>query len=239
MKLDCNFLTQLEQQTEHDSLADVVRALSDVAIRLAKERDEAVRRFDNAVNGIQIDFGKRQTLDDIERQAILTAYRQEPSIKETAARLNISVRKLYYKLKEYKEAGYMDRERTTLCICDDDPNMIEALTFLFEGTHDLITASCVQEFTERFTPDVDLIITDLAMSLSHTGEENKESGFGLLKMAQEAGWDIPIVVISGHIDEASKSRAFALGAKRFIGKPFDADAIERVIGELIATQTEE
>ena len=74
------------------------------------------------------------------------------------------------------------------------------------------------------------LITDLQMS--------EISGFGLLEQLRASGWEFPVIVMTGHGDEALRNIAEALGAT-FLEKPLRpagfqetvATSLKRSLGE--------
>lgn len=58
-------------------------------------------------------------------------------------------------------------------------------------------------------------------------------GFGTLEEIGKRGIDIPVVVVSGDIQPKAKERVMALGARAFIQKPIDKEALKAVLRELV------
>ncbi|WP_070967078.1 response regulator [Vibrio sonorensis] len=58
-------------------------------------------------------------------------------------------------------------------------------------------------------------------------------GFETLEEIKKRGLDIPVVVVSGDIQPKAKERVMSLGAKAFIQKPIDKDALNAVLRELV------
>ncbi|RTZ17606.1 response regulator [Vibrio aquaticus] len=58
-------------------------------------------------------------------------------------------------------------------------------------------------------------------------------GFGTLEEIGKRGIDVPVVVVSGDIQPKAKERVMALGAKAFIQKPINKDALNAVLKELV------
>ena len=63
-------------------------------------------------------------------------------------------------------------------------------------------------------------------------------GFGTLDEIQTRGIDIKVVVVSGDIQPKAKERVMASGAKAFIQKPIDKDALNAVLKELVEPQSQ-
>lgn len=63
-------------------------------------------------------------------------------------------------------------------------------------------------------------------------------GYGTLEEIQRRGMSIPVVVVSGDIQPKAKERVMALGARAFIQKPIDKEALNRVLKELVEPPTQ-
>ncbi len=75
----------------------------------------------------------------------------------------------------------------------------------------------------------DILFLDLTMP--------ELDGFGTLEEIQKQGIDINVVVVSGDIQPKAQERVMALGAKAFIRKPIDQDALKAALKQLLPTQT--
>ncbi len=76
-------------------------------------------------------------------------------------------------------------------------------------------------------PFPDLILLDLKLAAS--------SGSGLDFLAWEKNSefkDVPVVVLTGSVDEAEKRRALELGAKKVLDKPLGVDALAATLEEI-------
>ncbi|MDA0150115.1 response regulator [Vibrio sp. LaRot3] len=58
-------------------------------------------------------------------------------------------------------------------------------------------------------------------------------GFGTLEEINKRGLQINVVVVSGDIQPKAKERVMGLGAKAFIQKPIDKEALKQVLRELV------
>ncbi|MBD1567493.1 response regulator [Vibrio sp. SA48] len=63
-------------------------------------------------------------------------------------------------------------------------------------------------------------------------------GYGTLEEMQRRGMTTPVVVVSGDIQPKAKERVMALGARAFIQKPIDKNALNDVLRELIEPATQ-
>lgn len=73
-------------------------------------------------------------------------------------------------------------------------------------------------------PEPDLILLDAMMP--------RLSGVDALKQLRESGCEIPVLIISAHLDAQEPERMTALGANGVVPKPFDWDELIGRIEEL-------
>jgi FixJ family two-component response regulator len=110
-------------------------------------------------------------------------------------------------------------------IVEDDEAVRVSLRFLLEW-EDLEAeefASC-QEFLGTSRAGIgDCLILDLHMP--------GMSGLELLETLRRNGDMLPVIVVSGRIDAASKARAQAAGALAVIEKPYQAEEVIRLVRE--------
>ena len=76
------------------------------------------------------------------------------------------------------------------------------------------------------TSDFDIMITDIRMS--------PMDGMQLMALVHASKPQMPIVVISAYGSEKTAQEAMALGACRYIKKPFRVDDILRAVNEALA-----
>lgn len=76
----------------------------------------------------------------------------------------------------------------------------------------------------------DLVLTDVNMPAL--------SGLELIRMirARPEQRSLPVVAISTERDAEDAERASRAGADAYLGKPFDAETFERVVGRILATR---
>jgi putative two-component system response regulator len=80
------------------------------------------------------------------------------------------------------------------------------------------------------TEEPDLVLLDLMMP--------PPDGFEIMQRlaaSSDASY-LPILVLSGDVSETAKARALELGAKDFLGKPFDASELRLRVGNLLETR---
>ncbi|MFN3822558.1 MAG: sigma-54-dependent transcriptional regulator [Pseudorhodobacter sp.] len=109
-------------------------------------------------------------------------------------------------------------------VVDDDADHLAALADLVEagGFHATAfqRADVALERAGAVLPDA--LVTDLRMP--------GMDGFALLDAIGAKGWDIPVILITGHGDIAHAVRAIQSGAEDFLEKPYDSDHLLGVLG---------
>ncbi len=76
----------------------------------------------------------------------------------------------------------------------------------------------------------DLVLLDLNMPV--------RNGFDILETLQAQGSTVPVIVISADIQESSKQRCLALGAKAVLGKPVQEQPLIDMLRELTGAITQ-
>ncbi|MBN7786386.1 sigma-54-dependent Fis family transcriptional regulator [Ponticoccus gilvus] len=116
-----------------------------------------------------------------------------------------------------------------LFVVDDDPDHLEGLCDLIGAvghrTEGFAEARAALEAAVAAPPD--LVLTDLRMP--------GMDGIGLLTALAEAGFDVPVVLLTGHGDVAQAVRAMQQGAEDFLEKPYDAGHLLMVIERALKT----
>jgi FixJ family two-component response regulator len=128
--------------------------------------------------------------------------------------------------------GEAAKQAQVVYIVDDDASVRKALSRLIRslGIRTEVFAS-PQKFLERA---VDEQIACLLLDVQLPGMD----GFELRERTLEAGLDSPVIFITGHPDNRSRSRASAAGAVAYLEKPFDDQmliealeiALDRAVG---------
>lgn len=113
-------------------------------------------------------------------------------------------------------------EPARILLADDDESSREALAeMLRDAGYEVVTAGDGTRALELFQCRApDLMITDLTMP--HLG------GFALtqcIRQANDPAADIPIILVSGHSDSASRVHGFEFGADDFMPKPLDVEEL--------------
>jgi len=118
---------------------------------------------------------------------------------------------------------------TRILVADDSETVLLMLQRRLEmGGYEVLTATDGQEVLDEIgaCEDVpDLILLDAMMP--------RVSGVEALRRLREQGCEIPIVMISAHLDAQEPERMKALGADETVPKPFDWDDLIGRIEELV------
>jgi len=114
--------------------------------------------------------------------------------------------------------------KTILVVDDSDTNLMTAEEAL-EDHYDVMTipsAAKMFGFLEKITPD--LILLDIQMP--------EMDGFEALQRlkSQPSYADIPVIFLTGYLDDAIEARSRELGAADIITKPFSAPVLLERIG---------
>jgi len=111
-----------------------------------------------------------------------------------------------------------------ILVVDDDPHARGLLRRLLAPLGDVTEAAGVAEAEEvlRGSRKVDLVLTDMAMPES-------EDGMRVLKATQDTSPDTAVIVITAFSNVEGALDAIQQGAFDYLSKPFDVDAIVRVV----------
>ena len=119
--------------------------------------------------------------------------------------------------------------RPTLLIVDDDPLIVETLTFVLQQDFNVLVADArpvaIELLRSTSTPP-DLILVDLGLPpFPHRPDE----GFALIGEILAHAPETRIVVLSGQNDEANARHARTLGATDFISKPANPARLKQLL----------
>lgn len=127
------------------------------------------------------------------------------------------------------KAEHQLARRRTILIVDDEADMLETCARIFRRSgYTCLTTASGQEalaLLERVHPD--LILTDLRL--------HRMDGLTLLRQAKQLAPEIPVVIFTAYVSEASARAALEAGAAAYLPKPFTAAqlrrAVEQTLGE--------
>lgn len=167
------------------------------------------------------------TLAELEQAAILRTSAWTDDVAETAEMLDISERKVYYKLKEYREENNpgadsepRDAQRHHLLIAEDDPELQSVLRVLLSDEYRVTVVGTGRALVEEMTCQLpDLVLTDLRMP--------GFDGIQVLREKHRAEWDVPIVLGTAYGSDEIKAQAEVLGASAVVDKPFEPERLRR------------
>lgn len=132
-----------------------------------------------------------------------------------------------------------EQHKPTLLIVDDDPLIIDTLSYVLGCDFDIIAAhsraDCVALLRSKLSLP-QLALVDLGLPpLPHQPDE----GFALISDLLAHSPNIGIVVLSGQNDETNARHARTLGATEFIAKPADPDVLRQTLQGILACQSAE
>jgi DNA-binding NtrC family response regulator len=115
----------------------------------------------------------------------------------------------------------------TLLLVDDDRVMLEVLSEFFSGEYVCHTAANAEEALRLLgSDDYDAVVTDLSMP--------GLSGEDLLGFVKAHRPGIPVIFISGSIDEERTGRLLRKGAFDYLKKPFPLEELARRVSLALA-----
>jgi DNA-binding response OmpR family regulator len=125
--------------------------------------------------------------------------------------------------------------RPSILVVDDEPDILDALTFLLEDEGYRVQASDKGDYAEALLDGdgelPDLIILDVLLS----GKDGRLICRELKRRAATA--HIPVVMISAHPNAGQSVKE--VGADAFVAKPFAIDDILATVAALLASRYED
>lgn len=179
------------------------------------------------------------SLREIERIVIMRTLDVAGSLKEAAQMLGVSLRKLHYRIKEYRSEGFLADElpaeglaqQKRVLLAEDDDEVRWALADFLrdEGYHVVAVpsgAALLEHLGAAFLLEQrdqppDVIVTDVRMP--------GVGGMRLLEGVRARGWQVPVIIISAFGDPETRQQAFRLGASAFLDKPLDISKLRRTL----------
>ncbi|MEF2143890.1 MAG: SpoIIE family protein phosphatase [Desulfovibrionaceae bacterium] len=119
-----------------------------------------------------------------------------------------------------------------ILIAEDDAGLRLSLSFVLKNKGYRITqVADGKEALDRLTllraqgDEVDLLITDIQMPVMN--------GMDLIRRLDEAGSELPVVVITGHGDKEMLIELLRLGCDDFLSKPFEPDEVQEKVAQVL------
>ena len=116
-----------------------------------------------------------------------------------------------------------------LLIIDDDPLILDCFRYGFvEPEYTVVTATSGAEGVDLLSEyDPDVVLLDIRLP--------DMSGLAAFGKLHELDPKIPVILMTGHGTADTAIEAMRLGAYEYVLKPFDADALEDLIGRAVQT----
>lgn len=132
-----------------------------------------------------------------------------------------------------------DSSKPSLLIVDDDPLIIDTLSFFLGREFEISTAAsrpdCIALLRGKLSPP-QLALVDLGLPPE---PHRPDEGFALISDLLAHSPSIKIIVLSGQNDETNARHARALGASEFIAKPADPEHLRQSLHRILAYQSAE
>ena len=122
----------------------------------------------------------------------------------------------------------MTTPKPVVAVLDDEPEMRKALRRLLVGC-----GYCVEEFAHGKdfllslgSRPLDCLLLDLHMA--------EVSGFDVLESLRSRFVRVPVIIITAHDEPGTEHRVRSLGARAYLKKPVDRDALISAVQSVIA-----
>ncbi len=124
----------------------------------------------------------------------------------------------------------LPEKRERVLVVDDEPFMLEVMADMLEDRPlDIETAGSAAEARKVLEEsDVDVIVSDIRMP--------DATGVDLMRWCRARGDEVPFILVSGYADAELIIEALNLGARSFISKPFEGDALTKRVDDVLAAQ---
>jgi DNA-binding NtrC family response regulator len=118
-----------------------------------------------------------------------------------------------------------------LLVVDDEPDACEALRVLLETEGYWVTTATTasRALAGVVSESYDLLLVDVAMPGT--------DGITLCREVAEVRPTLPVVLVTAHSDPATLTRALRAGARDFLTKPLEVDALLSTLGRLLGRQS--
>jgi DNA-binding NtrC family response regulator len=126
------------------------------------------------------------------------------------------------------EAERIPKQKGRILIVDDDETICTLLSFLIkkEGFEPLVAQSGEQALKTVRSETTDLLLVDIRMP--------GMDGMEVLRQVKELDPELPVVLITAHVDIQGAVKAIKAGAHDYLAKPFDNHEVIRVIHRALA-----
>lgn len=123
----------------------------------------------------------------------------------------------------------MDEQRPRVAVVDDDLAVRKALERLLRAAEfDAVTFASAHEFFYSLQAQrPDCLVLDLHMP--------GMNGLGVQRCIEQAGVQVPVIVITGHDEPETRAQCLAAGATDYLRKPFNDDELLTAIQRAIAS----
>jgi DNA-binding NtrC family response regulator len=119
-------------------------------------------------------------------------------------------------------------DRPRLLIVDDLREYRESLSRVLSGEFDIVTAADLEGAKAATDDTVSLALVDVRLS---EDDADNPGGVRYLEWAQSTRPSLPVVMMSVY-STLTPERAKALGAREFLRKPIDVDALHELLRRL-------
>jgi type II secretory ATPase GspE/PulE/Tfp pilus assembly ATPase PilB-like protein/DNA-binding response OmpR family regulator len=122
--------------------------------------------------------------------------------------------------------------RPRVLVVDDDPAVLRALRQILEGSYDVLTAASGQDalaVLDDSDPPPGLVLLDIRMP-----DMDGYQVCAHMQEREELAW-IPVIFLTALEGDDDRQRAFAVGATDYMAKPFERDALMRLVAEHLRT----
>ncbi|WP_091918899.1 response regulator [Mesorhizobium sp. YR577] len=141
---------------------------------------------------------------------------------------DVRPRSNYRRLNEVAMPWIMAERCISVAVVDDDESVRRALARLLRSESIEVTGfGSGTEFLEGFSSiELHCVILDLHMP--------NLDGFDVLRHFARLRYRCPVIVMTGHDSTKARAESFALGAVKYLAKPFDAELLVTMIRQIAA-----
>jgi len=120
----------------------------------------------------------------------------------------------------------MENARGSICIVDDERDVLEGLVPLLNNQYEVKCFTSAAEALKAFEDglDPDIVVSDIRMP--------QMSGLEMISKLKERGARAKMIVASGHADKSTALQALNLGVSGFLEKPFTAKELRTTLGRV-------